>query len=139
MCELHDCGCVYIVLLFRYIFYFLFEICACNSFILLKRFGARSDYKSRTGYKQFQLELANLLIGNYNSRKRYLLPTIPSRKRSTPKHFPTKGKKGKCHYCCKTLHVRHESSIRCTTCDVPLCLDIRPPYITTCFELYHTY
>ncbi len=125
---------------YMYIFYFLFEVCACNTFVLLKRFGARTDYNSRTGYKQFRLQLSKELIGQYNERKSYTLPSlmIPVRKRSTPAHFPTKGKKARCHYCYNSLNIRHESSIRCTRCDVSLCIEPRQQNSQSCFELYHT-
>ena len=118
----------------------LLRYVASNTFVLLKRFGARSDYNSRSGYKDFRLELARCLIGNYNDRKRYALPSpmTPVRKRSTPAHYPVKGKKGRCNYCHNILHTRHESSIRCNRCDVALCIEARSNSSKSCFELYHT-
>ena len=105
--------------------------------MLLKNFSGRSDYQSRTGYKQFRLQLAKLLIGNHNDRKRYALPPpmIPARKRSKHQHTPNKREKVKVHYCYNTMGIRHESSIRFNTCNVPLCVKTRKQNTKTCFEL----
>ena len=106
-------------------------------------------------YKSYRLKLAETLIGNYNSRKKYSLPyeiyekattATLTRKRlvsdksldSRASHFPIKGRKGRCIYCCDFHGVRHESSLRCDECDVALCIDSHHGR-DSCFKLYHIY
>ena len=73
--------------------------------------------------KTFVWSLPVALSGTITT-ERYALPSpmTPVRKRSTPGHYPVKGKKGRCNYCHNTLHTRHESSIRCNRYDVALCI-----------------
>ncbi len=88
--------------------------------------NAQSDYNCRTGYKQFCLKLAKELIGDYNERNGMsLLHQWYQSKRTTPTHYPIKGRKGRSSYCHNTLHIRYESSIRCNRCDVSLCIEAR--------------
>ena len=95
----------------RYIFWFLVDCCITNAFILARECrpagcGARMDLKS------FRIQLAQGLIGGYNSRKRYSLPAAvyevalyqsfpPSGRRggdpavSSTRHFPLHSTKGR--------------------------------------------
>ena len=52
---------------YRYIFWFLFEVCVFNSFILSRYSPCNHPNKS---YLSFRECLANELVGDYNSRKR---------------------------------------------------------------------
>ena len=89
-------------------FYFILECSISNSFVLLKNFAPRSDFRSWQQYKHFRLQLAENLISTYNNRKRYSLPTdifstaldlstTPTKRRSfgNVHHFPMKGAKKK--------------------------------------------
>ena len=106
---------------------------------------------NKTDYKTFRMTLATQLIGQYNSRQRYALPTPvyeiascsstrPGKKRSTSEgngHYPVKSKKLKCWYCVNVDGVRHESRISCKECNVALCIDTHDDSLS-CFEKYHT-
>ena len=81
---------------YKYIFWFLVELCMLNTYIL-------HQYSPTTGksfhtFKDFRVELAKLLIGDYTGRKRrgrpvHLLPA-PSPQRPNLAHFPRKTTKG---------------------------------------------
>ena len=149
------------VVLFRYIFWFLFDCCTVNAFILRKHFKPRTDNSLRQDFKTFRVRLAQGLIGGYNCRQKYSLPvavhdvalhkSIPPVKRrrlddsnSPPTdldgHFPIKGAKGRCYYCWNIKNRRHESSIRCRKCRTALCVESWDPPTPgpSCFERYHT-
>jgi hypothetical protein len=49
-----------------YIFWFLFEVCMANSYILHQNYSGGA----KLNLKEFRLEVARGLIGDYNSRKR---------------------------------------------------------------------
>ena len=111
-------------LLNRYIFWFLLDCCTVNAFILVKHFQPSTGHTIRQQvFKSFRLELAQGLIGNYNSRQRYAIPPAlhdaahnftcsPAAKRRRNEcgttdgtamtlegHFPIKGATGRCCYC----------------------------------------
>jgi hypothetical protein len=105
-------------------------------------------------YKSYRLYVAEELISEYNSRKRYTIPNeiheiaktaSPSKKRrveipsspSPSQHFPVKGRKQRCAYC-QQKGTRHDSSIRCDECDVSLCVEARHHRTYSCFKLFHT-
>ena len=74
---------LYFILFFslhnRYIFWFLMDCCTVNAFTLLKYFQPSTGSTIRQQvFKAFRLELAQGLIGNYNSRQRYALPPAPA-------------------------------------------------------------
>ena len=124
---------------YRYVFKFLVDVSIANAYILYKNYVPVTDNKF--DYKTFRMRLADELIGDYNSRKRYSLPkaiydiatqkATPSKKRkidsvSTSEgmgHFPVKTNKLKCWYCWNVDNVRHESRIGCKACSVSLCIE----------------
>ena len=129
----------------------MLDVTICNSYILFKNFIPTTG-QSRITYKQFRLKLATELIGDYNSRHRYRIPTeiheIVIAKSTTPikrrrgqsiddgnGHYPTKCNKLKCWYCWNVTGVRHESRVKCKACDIPLC--VYNDDETSCFEKYH--
>lgn len=67
---------------YKYIFWFLVDVCITNCYILHKYGGLAHTY---TSLKPFRLELGKRLIGTYNSRKRavphssHLVPPPPTR------------------------------------------------------------
>ena len=124
----------------RYIFYFLVEVCISNAFIFQKYYLPQGS-RVHTEYKAYRVELAQSLIGEYHSRKKYSLPSAiqqaaiaPTRKRS--RHFPVKAeRRARCIYCL-SLRLRHETCIRCDDCDVPLCINTHHG-TDSCFKLFH--
>ena len=109
---------------YKYIFYFLFDVAITNTYILLRQF---SEYPV-TNIKDFRIELAKQLIGDYCSRRRPgrgggLLRPLPLR------HFPIKvksdtrhnwHKRGRCARC-KATNRRVDSVWWCEECSVWLC------------------
>ena len=133
----------------RYILYFMLESCISNTFILQRNYSVNTELRKWQVYKLFRLELATLLIGTYSHRSRYTLPQViyekasetttkPSKRRRLEgeQHFPIKGQKGRCWYCLD-MNTRHESSIHCRQCHIPLCMESRTEEKLSCFELYH--
>ena len=99
---------------YKYIMWFLFDVAITNSYILCK---LHTDLKYNN-IKDFRVDLAKELIGDYFSRKRPgRPPTRPSKKRFCQAHYPTKGPKPHgCHYCYKYKKERHETSWCCKDC-----------------------
>ena len=88
---------------YKYIFWLLVEISMLNAYILTK-------YIPRVGkpllhFKDFRVELAKLLIGNYYGRKKtgrpvlHLHQTAPTPKKPNLAHYPNKAKSGRCAFC----------------------------------------
>ena len=78
---------------YKYIFWFLVEVCILNSFILSRY--SRGISKVLT-YLDFRAQLARELIGEYCSRKRPGRPlssSVPPPKRISVAHFPCKSTK----------------------------------------------
>lgn len=124
---------------YKYVFWFLFELALTNAFVVYRAYSGGEKMKLR----EFRLELAKELIGDYNSRKR---PRVMQPLASTaapinfPKHYPTKkragSKKGvtKCKYCAANKR-RRETYWYCETCQVHLCHTGEKDG-TDCFSLY---
>ena len=116
---------------YKYIFWFLVEVCILNSFVLCHY--SASATKTITTYLDFRLMLAEQLIGDYNGRKRRGRPpsqATPLPKRITTAHFPSKTTKGRCRECQKSFTVWF-----CPTCDKRLCHTGEPD--TDCFLKFH--
>lgn len=116
-----------------YLFFFLFDICACNGFILMKE-SPHHQMQTRQGNNKprsllsFKKKLAKQLIGQYRcARKRSLASNVDP---GGVAHWPIKGKSGRCKECRLSGRGRRESSTRCEGCDVALCVP--------CFKPYHT-
>ena len=145
---------------YRYIFWFLFDSCAVNTFILHKNFQpiSNSTIHQITAIKTFTLRLAQGLTGEYNSRQRYSLPapvracatecSAPAAKPpraedvSSGGHFPGRRTRSKCAFCWSFRnHRRYDSYIWCRKCYKALCVVARDPPEDgpSCFELYHTH
>ncbi len=114
---------------YNYLFWFLFDSCTVNAFILMKHFRPSTESTPRQGFKSFRVTLAEGLIGDYNSRQRYSLPQpineaaidthspapfkrrwldIESSSDSTPlAHFPIKGSSCKRVYCWTIAAMSH--------------------------------
>ena len=92
---------------YRYIFWFLFEVSAANAYILYSNYSSMA----KKPQKEFRLELAKGLIGDYHTKKRLgrsaaIPPVLPIR------HFPMRHVEGesntpvrrRCYFC---QHCRH--------------------------------
>lgn len=146
---------------YKYIFWFLFDCCIVNTFVLMRNFLPTADSTGSETLKAFRIRLAERLIGGYNSRQRYALPPAirevcintsmpPPLKRQredsscaspSATHFPIKGPSSRCAYCWNhRAHRRHESSIHCRGCGKAFCIISRDPPDNgpSCFERYHT-
>ena len=123
---------------YKYIFYFLFDVSIINAFILFKTFGSASSYKI---LKDFRLQLARELIGDYCSRRRAgrgggaILPL-------SLLHFPLKvgpdpanRRRGRCAHCKQRHDKRTDSSWFCRECGVWLCHS--GDSSSDCFFLWH--
>ena len=142
---------------YKYIFWFLFDSCTVNAFIVVKNFQPVTNASIRQiTLKNFRVQLAQGLIGEYNSRRRYSLPTPvralalncgqPAAKRQrhehiTGRHFPVRlSKRSKCTYCWNMKQRRRDSYVWCRECGKPLCVMVLDPPEDgpSCFERYHT-
>ena len=117
---------------YKYIFWFIFDLCITNSTILYTHFSG----ERRRSMKEYRVELAKGLIDNYNSRKRPGRPSVtaPS-KRFCFQHFPTHGsqKTHRCHYCHNYKQRRRETTWYCKECEKYLCHNGQDD----CFYIYH--
>lgn len=125
---------------YKYVFYFLYDVAVTNAYILQKNFCPESTYRRM---KEFRLQLARELIGDYSSRRRAgrrptLITTLPLR------HFPVrvhgesqsaKFRRGRCAHC-KASHCRKDSTWFCRECQVWLCHD--GDHQGDCFLQWHT-
>ena len=124
---------------YRYIFWFLFEVCMANTYILHQHYSGAA----RQPLKEFRLEVARGLIGDYNSRKRAgrssLPPTVlPLR------HFPVKFTEGpeerwvrrRCWYCQNKHNRRRDTTWYCRDCQLHLCHTGIPT--SDCFLKHHS-
>ena len=110
---------------YRYIFYFLFDVAITNAHILQKSFCPDNVYKN---VKEFRLQLARELMGDYSSRCR--AGRRPSQITTLPlRHFPIRipheshsknFKGGRCAHC-KMSHCRKDTTWFCRECEMWLC------------------
>ena len=121
---------------YKYIFLFLLDVAITNSYILHKHY---SPTPIKT-VKEFRLQLARELLGDYCSRHR------PGRtggiqKSISLRHFPStinqddsqRAKRGRCEQC-KANHLRKDSAWFCRECCVWLCHNGQPD---DCYLQYH--
>ena len=123
---------------YKYIFYFLLDVTITNAFILY-------NYTSCPKYntiKDFRVQLAKELIGDYCSRKR--AGRHGSSLRSLPlRHFPVKlvpdeqseRSRKRCARCQQEHKKRRDTQWYCQECGVPLCHTGEAT--TDCFLLWH--
>ena len=125
---------------YRYIYHFLLDVTITNSFILYKNFLPQPKYKM---VKEFRLQLARELVGDYCSRCRpgccsgAIVPL-------QLQHFPTtiamesgprKTKRGRCSHCLQHKNKRTDSQWFCNECGVWLCHN--GDKTCDCFYLWH--
>ena len=116
---------------YKYIFWFLFEVCVLNSFILSHYSPCNLPIST---YLSYRLQLATELIGNYNSRKRHVISrtVIHHHLAVNTQHYPCKApSRGRCklHLC------RSQTMCYCRTCDMHFCHT--GDHTTDCFLKHH--
>ena len=125
------------------VFAYLLEVCVLNSYILQK---VSNSGAVKQDFLNFRLTLAVQLVGT--SRKSQggrprTLENSTLRLDITQSHLPEYvSHKRDCVVCCKVRltkglsrsQFRHESAIKCSTCDVHLCLSKD----RNCYKIYHT-
>lgn len=123
---------------YKYIFYFLLDVTITNAFILYN-YTTCPKYKT---IKDFRVQLAKELIGDYCSRKR--AGRYGSSLRSLPlRHFPVKlvpdeqseRSRKRCARCQQEHKKRRDTQWYCQECGVPLCHTGEAT--TDCFLLWH--
>ena len=116
---------------YKYIFWFLFEVCVFNSYVLSHYSPCNLPISS---YLSYRLQLANELIGNYNSRKRHVISKTVIHHHlvvNTP-HYPCKApSKGRC----KLHPCKSQTTWYCRTCDQHFCHT--GDHTTDCFLKHH--
>ena len=126
---------------YKYIFFFLLDVAITNAYILHKCYSPSTTTRVFKTIKDFRLELAKELIGDYCSRRRP--GRIGGPHRSIPlRHFPVmlpsdgnpaKKKRGRCEGC-KNKRLRCDTSWFCNECQVWLCHNGQPD---DCFLHHH--
>ena len=105
---------------YNYIFWFLFDVCTTNPFILRKECSSLNIRNVKT----FRAELAKELIGDYNSSERSGRAIITATaKRFCQSHFPTRGSDQvhRRHYCSTYRKERRATVWLCRDCNLFLC------------------
>ena len=123
---------------YKYIFFFLYDVCITNAYIIYKHHSSPVVHKN---IKDFRLQLAHELIADYCTRRRPgrgggVLRSIPLR------HFPTTiavdgathHKRGRCVEC-KAKRIRKDTTWYCQECRAWLCHNGDPNH--DCFLHYH--
>ena len=124
--------------LYKYIVFFLFNVTVTNAYILRKNYHSLATFKN---IKEFHVQLAKELIGNYCSRLRCGRNGGAIRQLSL-RHFPVKIRddnnklrRGRCSYHNTVHHARVDSSWYCRECDTWLC---HTGDTEDCFLMWHT-
>ena len=116
---------------YKYIFWFMFEVCVYNSFILSHYSPCNHPISH---YLSYRLQLAKELIGNYCSRKRHIISKtfIHHHLVVNRAHFPSKAP---CRGRCKSFQCRKITIWYCTSCDMYFCHT--GDNTTDCFLKHH--
>ncbi len=107
---------------YKYFFWFIVDVTLSNTYLLSKYDShLKETYKN---IKSFRVQLAKMLIGDYNSRKRRGRRTSLGVKRKRMTHFPKKsedGKQHRCHYHTTYLKARKDTTWFCPDCQEYFC------------------
>ncbi len=105
---------------YKYIFWYAFEVTLTNVFILQK-FVPSIRHKSYC-YLDFRVELAKQLIGEYNGIKRRGRPSLFPTPAVTGHHLPIKdGKRHRCDSCYKKDGKTKWTQWKCNNCGTFFC------------------
>ena len=128
---------------YKYIFFFLLDTAITNAYILYSNFTPTSK---KLKQKEFRLQLAQQLIGDYCGRMRIGRPCLSTAPHPQPlhcsTHFPRKHSlKRKCTYCSgyRNPPCRRESRWYCEDCEghPSLCL-MGTADDADCWRLWHS-
>ena len=131
---------------YKYIFWFMFDVCITNAFIMSKFCITVPTSLEQTRLKEFRVSLAKALIGDYCSRLRIgrpssRVPQLPVAGLTSPCHFPRHQPRARCVYCRyhRNPPCRRESVWQCTDCEgcPTLCLTGLADD-SDCWRLWHT-
>ena len=116
---------------YKYIYWFLFEICVLNSFILSRYSPCTTSTHT---FLSFRKQLAHELIGNYNSRRRHVISrtVIHHHLVVNTQHFPARAPTRRV---CKRHRCTKQTFWYCSTCDKHLCHT--GDHTTDCFLIHH--
>ena len=98
---------------YKYIFWFTFDICIINAHIL-RTYSPSCIPNSQLSLKSFRLQLADQLIGNYNSRKRVGRPQSSGPTHPPPPLPPPEQDGPSAH--CKKFSVQGTPNTVCNAC-----------------------
>ena len=130
------------------VFGYVIEVAALNAYIIQKD-GRPASEHNKHDYLEFRVALAEELIGSFSSRQvpvgrpRSVEHQQALRLDTSKDHLPImEDTVHQCVVCNKVREVkmlkrsecRHESKIKCSVCDVNLCLNTK----RNCFVKYHT-
>ena len=110
---------------YRYIFWFIFEAAVANAYILHTNFSGVAQQP----LKEFRLELAKSLVGEYHSKKRHNRHHVPPTN-LTLRHFPAKVTndgdivvRSRCWYCWNKRRPQRcrDTPWYCHECQLYLC------------------
>ena len=104
---------------YKYIFWFAFEVCIGNAYILSKFSPNASSALSHRHLKNFRLRLAEELIGSYCTKKRAGRPRTsltPLPPRVAISHLPARNDKRTTCQFCKAPHYRRQTQWYCPDC-----------------------
>ena len=129
---------------YKYFFWFLFDVCITNAFILSKLCNHSHTSHDAGRLKAFRVSLAQSLIGSYNSRqragRRSTVAIVQPTSAPTPFHSPHHHARQRCVYCryYRSPPCRRESVWQCLACEggPTLCLTGRDDG-TDCWALWH--
>ena len=132
---------------YKYIFWFLVDVSITNAFISYTQYCVHVASPESLRLKQFRLQLAEALIGDYYGRQRIGRPRTSSASCTQPiaqqlSHFPLKsGLKKRCVYCYYSRNppCRKESRWYCGDCEGSPTLCLTGTADTSdCWRLWHS-
>jgi hypothetical protein len=104
------------------------DMCILNAYSLYNQ-----QQQAKISQLQFREQLMQQLVEQYpQERARISRPSRAPMPDNQQQHWPVHSEKREdCVYCSSRSEERHRSRIRCSICDVALCVD-------PCFKLFHT-
>jgi DNA excision repair protein ERCC-6 len=116
------------------LFFDMLDMAMCNSYIAFKDCARESKLSS----KEFRQVVVRALTASFSSRKRSSSETLGSKKgrldvRPVCQHLPIhSSERGRCHHC-STRKTNFRSNIKCSVCNVHLCLNSE----RNCYYRFH--
>lgn len=111
----------------KYIFFFVINLCITNAFIVYKESSVRQR-KKRYTLLDFRVDVAKELIGQFSRRKMHCCVPQPDQRHRL---IRVVGAKRRCRWCSKQ-QIRRETVYGCNSCNIHLCKN-------GCFVNYHSH